>query len=198
MSQQIEIEYKNMLTKEEYTIVSTYFSFTYKDFTKQVNHYFDTPNFSLKDQDSALRIREKSGKWELTLKQPSDGPGLLETTQYLSQEEADMIIAGGQLPEGPVKAAIDQLVLEESIAYFGSLATERAEKPYKGGLIVLDHSEYLSTEDYELEYETDDPEEGRKIFLSLLKELNIPARKTENKVKRFYLQKLQSNNSAGK
>ena len=192
MSQQLEIEYKNMLTKEEFSKLTSYFSFQKQDFTRQVNHYFDTAAFSLKDQHSALRIREKTGKWELTLKQPAEGPGLLETTQYLSEEEAKKMVDCGELPSGPVANAIQPLINGDRLAYFGSLATERAEKPYKKGLIVLDHSEYLSTEDYELEYETEDPVEGKKVFLSLLEEQAIPVRKTENKVRRFYKQKQHS------
>ena len=39
----------------------------------------------LKSRGSALRVREKDGKFELTLKEPA-GEGLLETTQILNKK----------------------------------------------------------------------------------------------------------------
>ncbi|WP_371932069.1 CYTH domain-containing protein [Mesobacillus subterraneus] len=53
----------------------------------------------------------------------------------------------------------------------------------------MDHSYYLNTEDYELEYEVTDETEGYKIFSELLDELKIPLRATDNKIKRFYTAK---------
>ena len=75
---------------------------------------------------------------------------------------------------------------------FGSLATERAEFEYKKGLLVLDQSQYLNLEDFELEYEVSDYTSGKLTFENLLKELNIPSRKTDNKIKRFYNAKFKN------
>ena len=46
MTQEIEIEFKNIVTKEEFDTLCK--SFSIEAFTKQVNHYFETPDFSLK------------------------------------------------------------------------------------------------------------------------------------------------------
>jgi uncharacterized protein YjbK len=59
----------------------------------------------------------------------------------------------------------------------------------------VDHSIYLNNEDYELEYEVENYQSGKEIFLELLKRLNIPERKTENKIRRFYRQKYQQTNN---
>ncbi len=72
------------------------------------------------------------------------------------------------------------------VEYFGSLITNRAEIPYKNGLLVFDHSYYLNTEDFELEYEVHDYQLGQQIFVELLNQYNIPQRTTENKISRFY------------
>lgn len=56
MTQEIEIEFKNIVTEEEFNTLCK--SFSIEVFTKQVNHYFETPDFSLK-AGSALRIRHK-------------------------------------------------------------------------------------------------------------------------------------------
>ena len=42
MTQMLEIEYKSMLTKQEYEIFITHYQLTDKDFRVQTNIYFDT------------------------------------------------------------------------------------------------------------------------------------------------------------
>lgn len=161
-------------------------------FKKQENHYFDTANFSLKDMGCALRIRVKQGKYEFTLKEPLT-EGLLETTQILTPEQANMFLQGGTFVTGPVQNQLKQLNISiEDIQYFGSLTTERAEKEYRGGLIVLDYSYYLNQFDYELEYEVKDSKIGKDIFDELLSRLQIPIRKTDNKIRRFYHAKFKT------
>lgn len=190
MSQHIEIEFKNLLTREEFFRLSTYFTFEPEDFRTQVNHYFDTPNFSLKSHGCALRVREKAGTFELTLKQPAN-TGLLETNQTISQEQFQAVMQTGTIPSGIVYSALASLIQGSGeITYFGTLSTERAEKNYKDGLIVLDHSTYLNTEDFEIEYEVTDANLGQTVFKGLLQQMHIPLRKTDNKIMRFYNQKL--------
>jgi uncharacterized protein YjbK len=189
MSENIEIEFKNLLTEEEFGRLKSFFGFDNKNFKKQVNHYFDTNQFDLKEQGCALRIREKKGQFEMTLKQPAP-VGLLETNQYIPEQAAQNMLATGEIPVGPVRTALSALFgHHDPVVYFGSLTTERAEKAYQGGLVVLDHSTYLDKNDYELEYEAEEEKSGREIFHALLSGLNIPSRKTDNKVMRFYKQK---------
>jgi uncharacterized protein YjbK len=189
MSETIEIEFKNLLTKKEYQLLLRAFNIKDNDIFKQENHYFDTPSFALKELGSALRIRKKNNRYELTLKQPAE-VGLLETTQALSDEEFNLVIHESRLPNGIVQDRLENFAISPNdIAYFGSLITERAEFPYKNGLLVLDHSLYLNTEDYELEFEVDDYQQGQLVFHELLKQYAIPNRKTLNKIARFYQQK---------
>lgn len=189
MSQNIEIEFKNMLTSEEFLQLKLHFNIDQNKFKKQVNHYFDTPSFSLKSLNSALRIREKGTLFEMTLKQPAK-QGLLETNQLLSAEQAENMLNSGKIVDGEVKDIITKMVEDaDTLQYFGSLTTNRAEFNYKDGLLVLDHSDYLNTEDYEIEYEVPDEAEGFKVFSELLSELKIPVRSTDNKIKRFYSKK---------
>ena len=185
----IEIEFKNMVNREEFSSLIDFFNIRSEDFSEQENHYFDTPDFLLKAKGSALRIREKNGSFELTLKQPHP-EGLLETNQNLTESEAAEMIRTGKIPAELIIRSIKELGIEtDKLQYFGTLATKRAEKEYMKGLAVLDHSRYLNKEDFELEYEVDNRNEGELTFLNLLKQLNIPVRKTENKIKRFYNEK---------
>lgn len=185
----IEIEFKNIVNREEFSSLIDFFNIRSEDFSEQENHYFDTPDFLLKAKGSALRIREKNGSFELTLKQPHP-EGLLETNENLTESEAAEMIRTGKIPAELIIRSIKELGIEtDKLQYFGTLATKRAEKEYMKGLAVLDHSRYLNKEDFELEYEVDNRNEGELTFLNLLKQLNIPVRKTENKIKRFYNEK---------
>lgn len=189
MSKNIEIEFKNMVTKDEFSSLMKFLEICDQDFTEQVNHYFDTPEFSLKSSGSALRIREKNGSFEMTLKQPHP-EGLLETNESLTQSEAQQMLNTGKITSEQIKNSIKKMGVDtDKLQYFGTLSTVRAEREYLNGLAVLDHSRYLNKEDFEIEYEVRNREEGEFIFLNMLEKLNIPVRNTENKIKRFYNEK---------
>ncbi|MGE8205232.1 CYTH domain-containing protein [Heyndrickxia sp. NPDC080065] len=189
MSSEIEIEFKNLLTKEEFYRVINQFSIQENDFIEQENHYFDTQVFSLKLIGCALRIRKKKDFYELTLKQPAK-VGLLETNERIDIEQVDQMISHGKVPEGEVKNRLQQLDIPlTDLVYFGTLTTKRAEVNYLNGLLVFDHSFYLKKEDFEIEYEVKDRDLGEKKFISLMNQLNIPIRQTDNKIVRFYKEK---------
>ncbi len=186
MNQEIEIEFKNLLSEEEFNKLAAAFSLPYSRFISQTNHYFDTPAFSLKAIGTALRIRVKEGTHVLTLKEPHP-EGLLETHQSLSEKDSKSILETAQLPEGPIKERLLEADIPlAELELLGSLTTSRAEAPYEQGEIMLDHSTYLQTGDYELEYEATDRESGEKAFHSLLKRYDIPLRPAPNKIQRFF------------
>lgn len=192
MSQNIEIEFKNILKKDEFNRLTTHFQLKDTDFFTQINHYFDTKEFSLKKLGCALRIREKNNSYEMTLKQPHT-EGLLETNQTLSPEVARSLLDGEPIGEGIIQNTISKMGIPTSeLIYFGTLLTKRAEISFKEGLLVLDYSSYLNTEDYEVEYEVNDREKGELLFLKLLDDMQIPIRQTKNKVRRFYDRKKES------
>ncbi|WP_080847141.1 CYTH domain-containing protein [Cytobacillus gottheilii] len=194
MDKHIEIEFKNMLTKSEFELLKESLKFNAEDFKSQTNYYFDTPDFQLKKKHSALRIREKNGYYELTLKQPHEH-GLLESNDTLTAETAQKAIHAKNLNQKELlqheilSIINDNGIAIEDLTLFGSLKTIRAEKKYKDGLLVLDNSYYLNEVDYELEYEVSDRANGEVIFGDLLAEYRIPIRKTENKVRRLYNRK---------
>ncbi|MFO1445562.1 CYTH domain-containing protein [Bacillus sp. Bva_UNVM-123] len=192
MAQNIEIEFKNILTKEEFQKLIHFFQFTKDDFFTQENHYFDTAQFALKESGSALRIRKKNNEYELTLKQPHQ-EGLLETNEMLTIIEVEEMLNGGEITNHFIRTLINEMGIDPNeIEYFGTLLTKRAEIEYQAGLIVLDHSSYLNKEDYEIEYEVSNQEAGKSVFAELLSQLQIPFRKTENKIKRFYQEKYKA------
>lgn len=192
MEKNIEIEFKNILTKAEYIELLNHFQVKETELFKQENHYFDTKNFELKERSSALRIRKKQSGYELTLKQPCDD-GLLETNKQLTAEAGEEMIQTGKINDPQFASILEEMgITPESIVYFGSLSTIRAEKETGNGLLVFDHSFYLNIEDYELEYEVSDRKEGQVYFQELLHSFQIPIRETKNKVRRFYEQKYRN------
>ncbi|MEH7390697.1 CYTH domain-containing protein [Bacillus sp. JJ1474] len=189
MSQTIEIELKNILTKQEFNKLKNFFQFNDENFFTQENHYFDTKDFALKKAGCALRIRRKNNKFELTLKQPH-GDGLLETNEHLTDEMAENMFNTGKIMAESIRNIIEAMEIDPNLMqYFGALTTIRAETAYRNGLIVLDHSYYLNKEDFEIEYEVSNREKGLEVFSELLLNLDIPIRKTDNKIMRFYKEK---------
>ncbi|MDQ0215651.1 uncharacterized protein YjbK [Oikeobacillus pervagus] len=191
MPNEIEIEFKNLLEQEEFENLLASFQIQEQNFITQENYYFDTPDFQLKEKNCALRIRCKQGNFELTLKQPHT-VGLLETNQPIDAACAHKIIEDSQIPLGEVREQLNKLQVNiNKIQCFGSLQTKRAEIPYHEGILVFDSSYYLHQQDFEIEYEVNQYDIGQKYFFQLLKEFNIPKRTTDNKIQRFYKEKLR-------
>ncbi|MCU9612430.1 CYTH domain-containing protein [Caldibacillus lycopersici] len=189
MSQHLEIEYKNILMPNEFLQIQSYFNVSEQDFFMQENDYFDTADFSLKQLGCALRVRKKNGSYEFTLKEPQ-AIGLLETNEIITEADYNQLKNNQSFPSGRIYERLLSLTIDiPAVIYFGTLTTRRAETSYKNGLLVLDKSSYLKKEDYELEYEVIDPKLGEQNFLDLLSQFNIPKRKTDNKIVRFYKEK---------
>jgi len=189
MGREIEIEFKNLVSSEDFTKLLNHFQISSHDFTMQENHYFDSLDFSLKQKRTALRVREISDQFELTLKKAIP-IGHLEINQVLSPKEAKSLLAGDAFPPGEVKDELDAMdVPHEFLILFGSLKTKRAELAFKGGRLMFDHSTYLGTEDFEIEYEVseDHLDQSKVEFYNLLNGLNIPFLKADNKIKRFFI-----------
>ncbi|MDX8045800.1 CYTH domain-containing protein [Gracilibacillus sp. S3-1-1] len=188
IKQEIEIEFKNLLTEEEYQQLINHFSSSNQQIIHQKNHYFDTFDFQLKTHKSALRIREKKDQFQLTLKQPNpNGPGLLETHCTITEKEAKQFINGTIIDKAPITHALTKVNIPiDQLRYGGALETYRIEHDYQQTTLVLDKSHYNNHIDYELELEASSEEHGTEVFNTLLEQWAIPKRKTPNKIERFY------------
>lgn len=186
MSQELEIEFKNLLTEKEYTSLLEQFGAKQTDLFTQENYYYDTTEGLLKQLGSGLRIRMLPLNAELTLKTPL-GQHLLETTDALTQEEAEQLIKNHTIKaDGAVAQKLSELSVPLTDLYcFGSLKTERFEKVITEGLLVLDKSTYAGKVDYELEFEAQSHEKGKSFFDQLLHKYDIPVRQGKNKIQRM-------------
>lgn len=185
MAQEIEIEFKNLLTIDEYHLLLKKLPFPIESQT-QTNYYFETIHFALREKLSALRIREKNGNYQLTLKEPHHD-GLLETHDSLTKQEALSWIKGDIIPKKHVeKQLVDMGILSEHFLYYGDLTTKRREF-YDGDIcLVLDESTYNGHIDYELELEAPSYEKGEEYFNQLLKDYHIKVKDTPSKIERFF------------
>lgn len=186
MSKEPEIEFKNLLTAEEYNQLLSEYDVNSDELFVQTNYYFDTIDKQLERKHSALRIRIFAESAELTLKTPYKSY-LMETTDYLIIEEAYSLLKKETIKtDGSVAAALKEMSISpKAVKLIGSLKTTRFEHKTKQGLIVLDKSEYFGKVDYELEYEAEDVDEGKVFFNQFMERHSIPKRLTKNKVARM-------------
>lgn len=186
MSEELEIEFKNLLTETEYLSLLHSLGAKQSDFFTQENYYFDTPTETLKTLNAGLRIRILPFAAELTLKTPY-GLHLLETTDNLTLAEASHHITNHTIKaDGAVGTKLSELGVGVNDLYcFGSLKTVRFEKKVPEGLIVLDKSSYVGKTDYELEYEAPDHESGIAFFNAFLTKNHLSRRIGKNKIARM-------------
>lgn len=177
-----EIEFKNLLTKDEFQQLIKHFNIKQSDFQTQTNYYFDTPNQYFKNKKMGFRLRVLPTRNELTLKVPESEHIMNETTQLLSDIEKNDILNNLCFPSLPF---LQQIKNEGPLACIGSMQTNRAQINYEKGTLFFDHSIYSQTEDFEVEYESIDVENGRKKFLQLLEVHSIPLRYTDKKIARL-------------
>ncbi len=196
MGESIEIEYKSLLTQEEYQrLLQRYVTDSNSDFT-QTNVYYDTPDFALKALGMGLRIRLMTTKAECTLKSPlQTGVGLLETTDQFTLAIAEQLVAQEQLPtDGEVvkKLALLDIPLDQLVVH-GQLTTKRIETPLTPTiLLVLDESWYHGKHDYELEMEVSNALTGKDYFVKFLNENAIDYKVAKNKIVRTFDAKVSS------
>ena len=185
----LEIEFKTLLTKEEYHSLEDFF----KDQPpiRQTNHYIDTPDQAIRNHRMALRIRTLADRAELTLKVPQDA-GHFEYNQALTFEQVEAFLSKKKLPQGDIASFLTDLDIPlTSLDVWGSLETERREKRIPKGLLAFDRSRYNSIEDYELEMEVDDASD-ETYFHEFLKEKQIEYKQAKSKVARLAQSLLKS------
>ena len=186
MSKEIEIEFKSMLTQNDYEKLLHYYNVTNKQFVIQTNLYFDTVDFQLKQRGMGLRIRYFSDTAEATLKIPQT-VGLLEVTDRLSLDEVEQAINKDQFTPQATEILGQLRTVNISLSglhLIGKLITKRAEFTIPEGKLALDESWYSDYHDFELELEVPDYNFNEGDFKQLLNKFELPYRKTKNKIAR--------------
>lgn len=159
MSKNIELEYKTLLTFEQFQTIKE--NYPFNEPFKQVNHYFDTPDKKLSKRKSPLRIREVDNQLILTLKTPNR-IGVNEYEINVDSFDFNQI----SLPDYIIEALgnIDKKDLIE----FGTLTTYRSVFDTDLATICLDENFYADVHDYEIEYEVKKEHDSLQLFKAFM------------------------------
>ena len=176
------VEFKSLLTKDEYDRLIKQFSGSKSDF--QTNHYFDTTRFSLKALDTSVRVRERE-IFELSYKRKK-GYNVDVRTVLIDKAKFDEIKETGTIDIPEINEELVKLIKDQKLVNFLSLSTLRTFLPYKSGVLNIDKSEYLGVTDYEIEYSTKSYHQGKEEFIQLISDLQIQYKKSDKKIKRAY------------
>lgn len=172
MSNAIEIEAKVLLNESDFRKLTSLFE--QEGGYSQTNYYIDSEDRILAKQGIALRVREKNGSFEMTLKAPLS-EGLLEKNCSLSAEEFSSLRKGEGFPAKDIDRFLTMLDIDvPSLKVLTSLTTHRIDVHYEGGLLSLDENEYSGKKDYEAEFEYNHLDGAQKILKSLLESNLIP------------------------
>ena len=176
MENMIEIEYKTLLSFEEYRRTRDVYS-SYAPIL-QANTYFDTPTRSLFHHGISLRIRTIKDSHTLTIKFPHG-----EHVEEWSESVATCTV---QELNHPLIYTHIAPFLSEEINCLGTLLTSRIIIPYRKGILCLDENTYLNRVDYELEYELmEGYSEDNEGYQGILQQLEIEEKKAKGKFFRF-------------
>ncbi len=196
-----EIEFKNLLTEDEFNKLCRHFGMTVQKNSKpQTNHYFDTENYDLLEQIVTLRAREKKDDWELTIKSDHPEGGRLERHHRpLIIDELDLLFTQGIIPAGLVRDAVPEFT-QHQVLYQGLQETDRITIVMPFGKIMLDQNRHITKTDWEIELEVAEDTDhssgvsnfaqADKYFSLLLMKYNIKRVKPLNKTQRYFADKL--------
>ncbi len=163
MKQNLEIEYKILISKDQYTQLSLQFD---GEKVLQTNFYYDTHDFSLRQKHISCRIRTINDQSELTFKTP----GPVGKNEFTFEHIDPKTI----FTNTDVLAFIHQLGVHSPLIHQGTLQTLRTSIHLRYGLLCLDENIYNGQTDYELEYEVDDDEKkGLAEFNTLLSKIHL-------------------------
>ena len=176
MNMNKEIEFKTFINEDVYNKLINDFGLDNNVFA-QTNHYFDTDDTKLLQEQTVLRIRQKGNNFKITKKTRAE-VGADETHIFISKEKAEDILEHG------FDASI--IGLPYFVHKIAELTTYRVSTPYKNGTLFFDKSVYYGKTDYEIEYEVDEVNEGLKDFKQFLDSYQIEYKESIRKSKRAY------------
>ncbi|MCI2111611.1 MAG: CYTH domain-containing protein [Bacilli bacterium] len=172
MSNAIEIEAKALVSQRDYEKLLR--RFAGEKAYEQTNYYIDNGEGLLRKEGFALRIREREGLYEMTLKTPLS-EGLLEKNCAWSKDRFDAFMQKGVFPEGDIKRFLTMLDIDVSkLKVLTSLTTKRVDVEYEGGKLSLDENHYSGHVDYEIELEHNSMVDATEKLHSLFIEEKIP------------------------
>lgn len=164
MKQNLEIEYKTLLTIDEYNqLLKTFFRNATSH--QQINTYFDTDTFDLLKENKMIRIRHLGRVQEFTMKVPMSEHSVLEHS--FTQEEI--------LSDDPkIIEFLKSINIDKPIHPISKSDTLRTTLVTDYGEFAVDQTTYDQSIDYELELEMFDASvNGEELFFDFLEKHSI-------------------------
>ena len=170
---EIEIEFKNLLTKDQYDVLYEKYNLSNSEKIINKNFYYDDADESFKKIGAALRIRYANKKIEMTLKIKGETQNV-EINVPLDERYPKEPTVLPILPNEIISELERMNVKIKTPMLIQKIETLRHEVTLEEGLLVLDKTTFINDiTDYELEFETKDYESGLAAFEKLLEENNI-------------------------
>lgn len=165
MEQNIEKEYKVLLTKNQYNHFIKVYPFTKT--VHQSNTYYDTPNQDIKKMDGALRIRTIENKNIFTLKIKRDASSHFEYEKEISCTSID------EIKDAEILEWLQAYDIPPKVHPIVSFSTIRKIWNTDEAEISLDMTSYENHIDYEIEYEYKKNHDGLQKFQQILNTIHV-------------------------
>ena len=182
---EIEIEFKNLLTKDQYASLFKKYDLKNSEEIINKNFYYDDADESFKKIGAALRIRYTNKKTEMTLKVKGETQNV-EINVPLDERYPKEPTVLPILPNEIIAELERMNVKIKTPMLIQKIETLRHEITLDEGLLlVLDETTFINdVVDYELEFETKDYETGLIAFEKLLEKNNIDKNPAKPKIAR--------------
>lgn len=165
MNEQLEIEFKMLITKDIYQKILQDYENMIDTTYRQTNYYLSHP--ILDDLQYMLRIREKEKNLELTLKRIATY-GNHEMNIAIDKTIKDKILSH-QTVENEIFTILKEIGIDsKELQCKYSLTTLRTDIHLPQGLLSVDYNEYNGHQDYEIELEVLHYHQGKQDFLTLI------------------------------
>ena len=181
---EIEIEFKNLLTKDQYKALFEKYDLNNSEEIINKNFYYDDADESFKKIGAALRIRYTNKKTEMTLKVKGETQNV-EINVPLHEKYPKESTVLPVLPNEIITEIERMNIKIKTPMLIQKIETLRHEVTLNENLLVLDKTTFINDiVDYELEFETKNYESGLVAFEKLLEENHIAKNPAKPKIAR--------------
>ena len=181
---EIEIEFKNLLTKDQYASLFEKYDLKNSEEIINKNFYYDDADESFKKIRAALRIRYTNKKTEMTLKVKGETQNV-EINVPLDEKYPKESTVLPVLPNEIITEIERMNIKIKTPMLIQKIETLRHEVTLNENLLVLDKTTFINDiVDYELEFETKNYESGLVAFEKLLEENHIAKNPAKPKIAR--------------
>ncbi len=164
MNKNIEKELKILVSEQAFHALQK--QYPNLVFHTQTNVYFDTLENDLRSKKMAMRIRSVQCKHIFTLK--------INGLQGLEEYECEVFTNDSSALQQPeIIQLLQQLNIDLTFHVIANCTTHRAIYENEFAQLCFDHNEFMTSSDYELEYEYKKEHDGVSAFNTILSKIGM-------------------------